>query len=92
MNCEMPVRVERGWNCRRERYVCCDRAAVTVPRRTANVRDLDGRKTVPGSGVAYARDEHSGALLPRIEVSGVEYDRGMETVFGDSDGARTTMF
>ena len=92
MDCEMPVRAERSWNGLPRRYACCDRAAVTVLRRTASVRDLYGRKTVPGSGVAYARDEHSGALLPRIEVSGVEYDRGMETVFGGSDDIRTMTF
>ena len=92
MDCEMPVRAERSWNGLRGRYACRDGKAVTVLRRTASVRDLGERKTVPGSGVAYARDGRSGALLPRIEVSGVEYDRSMETVFGGSDGARTMTF
>lgn len=91
MDCEMYVRAERGWSGLRGRCVCRDGEAVPVMRRTASVRDLDERKTVPGSGVAYARDD-SGALLPRIEVSGVEYDRGMETVFGGSDGIRTMTF
>ena len=92
MDCETYVRAERGWSGHRGRYACRDGAEAIVLRRTANVRDLGERKTVPGSGVAYARDEHSRALLSRIEVSGVEYDRGMETVFGGSDGIRTVIF
>ena len=88
----MYVQAEKGWNGLRERYVCGDLKEVTVLCRTARVRDLDGRKTVPGSSVVYTRDYDTEALLPKIEISGVEYSRNMETVFGGSDGIRTMTF
>ena len=81
-----------GWDWAHKQYTCRDYAHVKIPRRTANVRDLDETRKVPRNNVRYARDNRTCALLPRIEVSGVEYNRDMETILGGSDGIRTIIF
>lgn len=60
--------------------------------RIANIRGPDEQKTVPSSCVTYARDDQTHALAPRIEASGTEYGRRMETILCGSDGVRTIIF
>ena len=86
------MQLKRAWNGLRERYVCGDGAPIKVLRRTTSIRYLDKRRTVPGSGVTYARDAQTQELAPRIDISGVEYSRNMDTVLGGSDGIRTMIF
>ena len=64
---------------------------VKVPCRTANIRDLDETKIFPSSEVRHARDAQK-RPQPRIDISGVEFDRGMRTLFGSSEGIRTIIF
>ena len=80
-----------SWNTVRRQYTCGDGTRIKVPRRTADIRDLDETKTVPSSGVTYARDSLE-EFQPRIAVSGVEFDRSMRMLFGGSDGIRTIIF
>ena len=56
------------------------------------IRDLDEQKTIPRSGIRYARDTQTHALLPRIDVSGVEFGRRMNEIFGGPDDVRTIIF
>ena len=45
-----------GWDATRGQYVCKDSIPVEVPHKTANIRYLNQKKTLPSRGVAYARD------------------------------------
>ena len=47
---------QNGWDATRSQYVCKDSIPVEVPHKTANIRYLNQKKTLPSSGVAYARD------------------------------------
>ena len=80
-----------GWDITRRRYVCRDRMEIEVPRRTANIRGLEEWKMLPSSGVRHTRDAQE-KLQPRIDISGVEFDRGMIILFGGPDDLRTIIF
>ena len=45
--------IKHCWNKKHDIYACRDGNVVQVPRKTANVRDLDKVKTVPRSMVLY---------------------------------------
>lgn len=77
----------RGWSIGCEKYTCTDRVSITVPRRTANIRDLRDQKTRPSNGIWYTA--RSQRYLLRVAVSGVEFSGHMRTLFGGSDGVRT---
>ena len=81
-----------GWNRQRERYACRDLVYIDIIRKTANIRDIDETGEVPNNSVRYTRDKQTQVPVPRIEVSGVEYTRDMETILGGSDGIRTIIF
>ena len=85
-------RAKRRWNDEHNECTCRDHVIVTLQHKVVTVRDLDEQKTVPRSGIRYARDTQTHALLPRIDVSGVEFDRGMKIVFGASDSISTMIF
>ena len=91
MNGEEAGLGQSGWDDTRSQYVCKDGVQVKVPFRTADIIDLDEESTLPSSGVRHARDAQ-GKLRPRITISGVEFDRGMRTLFGGSEGVRTIIF
>lgn len=78
----------RGWEDGRESYMCRDGNPIDVLHKSANVRDLDAVKSVPGSQIRYAA---SGKEI-RITVSGVEFCRCMTEVLGGSDGITTLIF
>ena len=72
--------------------MCSDGTFVRVPRKTANVRDLDETNDIPASGVRYAKHGKTHELMPSITVSGVEYSPDMTKILGGSDGIRTIIF
>ena len=81
-----------GWNTVHKRYKCRDGMLVEVPCRTAAyVMGKDKTITRLSNTIRHARDAHD-KLQPRIAVSGVEFDRGMKTLFGGSEGIRTIIF
>ena len=84
----MDESVKLGWYDGRASYTCWDGAHVHVPRRTANVRELDEIKTVPRSMIRYS----AGKKELRIRISGVEFGRDMKIVFGGPDDIRTVIF
>ena len=74
-----------GWNCKRDEYMCRDRREIGVPRKTANVRDLDETKTVPRNKILYRTSKRD----TKAVASGVAFGRNMSTVFGAPDDVRT---
>ena len=80
-------RIERGWGERRRSYVCRDGEPITVPRRSAEVGDLNKAKMLPANAVCYAPRSEL-----RITVSEMRYDRCMTELFGASKGIRTIIF
>lgn len=78
-------RTERSWDEEREDYACRDGIAIRVPRRSANVRDLNETKTVPRNVVLYKPNERE----TRITISGLKYDRDMTKIFGGPKGVKT---
>ena len=73
-------------------YACLDSVPIGVSRRTANPRDPDEPRSIPSSGVRYARRRRVNELRARITVSGVEFTRDMAELLGGSEGIRTTTF
>lgn len=61
---------------------------VKVPRRTANVRDLDETKTVPRNTILYTIQMRKVTTI----ISRVKCDRSMITIFGGPDDIRTITF
>ena len=80
---------EKRWNDVHEEYTCRDAKEIRIPHRKADVRSLNEIKTVHKNNVRYLRDTQTHELMMRIVVSGVEFDKNMETIFGGSDGIRT---
>ena len=85
---ERGSRTQLGWNCGRGRYACGDERCIEVPRRTASVRDLDETKTVPRNMIRYTTSKGE----VKATISGIEYGRNRETVFGGPDDIRTVIF
>ena len=92
MKDELAGHTERGWDDNRKGYACLDSVPILVPRRTASPRDPDEPRSVPSSGVRYARLRRVNELVVRITVSGVEFARDMAVLLGGSEGIRTTIF
>ena len=84
----MDESVKLGWYDGRASYTCWDGAHVHVPRRTANVRDLDETKTVSKNMITYTASKKE----LRTCISGVTFGRDMEKVFGGPDDIRTIIF
>ena len=63
-------RTERSWDEERAGYACRDGNVVQVPRRSANIRDLDEIKRAPRNQIRYT----AGKKEVRTTVSGIEYD------------------
>ena len=78
----------RGWDSERGSYVCSDGALVRVPRKTANVRDLDEVKRDLRNQIRYT----AGKKEVRTTVAGIEYDQCMRKIFGGPDDIRTIIF
>lgn len=85
---ERGSRTQPGWDRGRGRYACGDARCIEVPRRTAGVRDLGKTKTVPRNRITYAVGEGG----TRAAVSGTEFSRDMNKIFGGSDDTRTLTF
>ena len=77
-----------GWDRGRGRYACGDARCIEVPRRTASVRDLGKTKTVPRNRITYAVGERG----TMTTISGTEFSRDMNKIFGGSDDTRTLTF
>ena len=87
MSSEITKRTEKAWDTGRAGYVCRDGGYVIVPHRSAEVSDLNESKIVPVNRVQYVPGEE-----PSIAVSGVEYSRNMEKIFGGTDDVLTMIF
>ena len=83
---------KKSWNDIHEEYTCCDVKDIRIPHRKVDIRNLNELKTVYKNNVRYLRDTQTHALTLRIEISGVEFGRNVETIFGGSDDVRTMIF
>ena len=84
----MDESVTPGWDDERGYYSCRNGEHVEVPRRSASIRDLDQTKTVRRNTITYTVSKKE----PRTCVSGVEFGRNMEKIFGGPDDIRTVIF
>ena len=80
--------IQLSWNSKCTHYGCRGGKLIAVPRRTADVRDLDEIKTVPRNMIMYTVSKKE----LRTCISGVEFGRDLKTIFGGPDDVRTVIF
>lgn len=89
---DVGVQVSCNWINRYEKYACLDKTSICIPQRTASVRDLGVKKSVPRNYITCVKNTESQRPEPRVAASGIEFDRFMTKVFGGSDDIRTIIF